>query len=77
MLTPLPSPWPVLTAKGRGDVYAVLDYSQDHDTLFLVVLRETGEGWWIPMWEVRWAENWSLERRYDAHKVMQALRGEQ
>jgi hypothetical protein len=67
-------PLPVLTAKGRGYAYVVQDYSQDHDTVFLVGDNATGELWWVPQYELRLQENVSFGREYNAAEVQQLLR---
>ena len=55
-------PIPVTCAKGNGHAMVVLDYSQEHDSLFLVALDETGELWWLPNSQIRMQKNISLNR---------------
>lgn len=50
--------WPL----GLGQALALLDYSSEHNTLWLVGYDKTGELWWIPQKYVRLQANMSLER---------------
>lgn len=47
----------------KGYAFAILDYSQDHDLMFIIALDDTGEIWIVPNDEVRMENNWSLKRR--------------
>lgn len=47
----------------EGYAFVVLDYSQEHDTLFLVGL-DNGEFWWLSQKDVRLCKNISLERTF-------------
>ena len=62
MFLELAKPWPVETSKGPGFVYVLLDYSQDHDTLFLTCINSTGEFWYFKQSEIRAQKNLSLGR---------------
>lgn len=53
---------PVFTPKGEGYAVALIDYSQEHTTLWKVIL-DTGEVWDFPQSEVRGCWNYSMERR--------------
>lgn len=48
--------------KGKGFAVAVIDYSQEHDLLWVVVTDEGGEIWCVPNSLVRVQANWSLLR---------------
>jgi hypothetical protein len=39
---------PLHTPKGRGWAHFLIDYSQEHDLLWVVFLNETGECWTFP-----------------------------
>jgi hypothetical protein len=41
---------------------ALIDYSQEHDTLFKVCITETGEFWDLPQSQVRGVQNISMGR---------------
>lgn len=60
-LTPLPAPWLVETPKGKGYVMACIDYSQEHDLIF-VVFQQNREIWMFRSHECRAAENITLGR---------------
>lgn len=47
----------------KGYAIATIDYSQDHDLLWVVGLDKTGEIMTVPNGEVRLQNNWSLYRR--------------
>lgn len=47
----------------KGYAFMVIDYSQDHDLLFVVSLNSNGEIWIVPNDEIRMENNWSLKRR--------------
>lgn len=53
---------PLDTPKGTGWAFAMIDYSQDHDTIFKVVITETGEIWDIPQPQVRGIKNITMGR---------------
>ena len=55
-------PLPLETPKGRGWAHLLLDYSQEHDLLWVVFLNERGECWTFPNAEVRMVNNYSLGR---------------
>jgi hypothetical protein len=55
---------PLQTPKGSGYAVAVLDYSQEHHILWLVVDDATGEIWAWPNPQVRAQRNISLGRTY-------------
>ena len=42
--------------------YMALDYSQEHNTLFLCGYHDTRELWWVPHTELRLENNISLGR---------------
>ena len=54
---------PVYSTEHKMEGYALLvqDYSQEHNTLFLVALNN-GELWWIPQNKIRMQKNISLSR---------------
>ena len=54
---------PLSTPKGNGWAFLVIDYSQEHDLLFVVADDATGEIWTWPNSQVRVRKNISLGRR--------------
>jgi hypothetical protein len=53
---------PVFTPRGPGHCVAWIDYSQDHNTLWKVMLDDGGEVWDFPQSDIRGVENFSLGR---------------
>jgi hypothetical protein len=53
---------PLDTPKGIGWAFAMIDYSQDHDTIYKVIITETGEIWDIPQPQVRGVKNFTMGR---------------
>jgi hypothetical protein len=56
-------PIPVTTPMGKGWAHILIDYSQEHDLLWVVFLDETGECWTLPNRDIRIQSNLSLGRR--------------
>ena len=61
---------PVLCPKGEGYAIALIDYSQDHDILFVIVINETGEIWTYKSNEVRAVKNISMGRLLQAKSAI-------
>ncbi len=53
---------PVRTVKGDGFAFALIDYGQEADTLYKVIITETSEIWDLPQSQVRGAKNISMGR---------------
>ena len=64
MITQLNPALPLITPKGKGWAHFVLDYSQEHDLLWVVFLNKNGQCWTFPNSEVSMDNNISLGR-YD------------
>lgn len=62
MLTQLNPPLPLVTPKGSGFAHMVIDYSQEHDLIWVVFIDSTGECWSFKNSEVRMGTNISLGR---------------
>jgi hypothetical protein len=63
MMLQLNPPLPLLHASGRKvTAYLVLDYGQEHDTLFLCGYDDTRELWWIANNSLRLRNNESMGR---------------
>jgi hypothetical protein len=62
MIIQLNPPLPLDTPKGRGWAHLLIDYSQEHDLLWVVFLNENGECWTLPNSDVRMVNNFSLGR---------------
>ena len=59
---------PMSTEKGKGHAIALIDYSEEHNLIWVIACNETGEIWAIPNPEVRMQKNWTLGRRFDDKK---------
>ena len=63
MFTQLNPPLPVLvTDKGTGMAFAVIDYGAEHNLLWVTALDQSGEIWCAPNPKVRMQANWSMKR---------------
>ena len=62
MLTQLNPPLPLDTPKGKGWAYFIIDYSQDHDLLWVVFLNGSRECWTFSNKHIKIDENYSLGR---------------
>jgi hypothetical protein len=48
--------------KGDGYAFAVIDYGQEHNLIWVTALNDSGEIWCAPNPEVRLARNWTMGR---------------
>lgn len=62
MLTQLNPPIPLVTPKGPGLAYLVIDYGPDHDLLWVIFLKDSRECWTFPNTQVLAVPNESLGR---------------
>jgi hypothetical protein len=53
---------PLLTPKGEGYAWFLLDYSEEHDLMWVVAINETGEIWTFKNYEVRAVKNITMGR---------------
>lgn len=53
---------PVLTPKGPANAHFLLDYSEDHHLFWVCAIRETGEMWTFPNYDIRAQANPTLGR---------------
>lgn len=65
MLTQLNPYIPLDTPKGPGYAFAILDYSQEHDLIFVCAIDATGEIWSFPNKEVRFQKNITMGRIFN------------
>lgn len=54
---------PLMTEKGSGQAVAVIDYSEEHDLIWVVILDENGEIWAVPNGKVRGITNYTMQRK--------------
>lgn len=62
MMLQLNPPIPVVTPRGKGHAHVLLDYSQEHDLMWVVFLDESRECWTYSNREIRAQDNASLGR---------------
>ena len=61
--TQLTSSIPVtVQGKGKGSAFAVIDYGEEHNLIWVVVLDDSGEIWCSPNPKVRVRSNWTMGR---------------
>jgi hypothetical protein len=53
---------PLITPKGKGWAHLVIDYSQEHDLIWVVFLDDTKECWSFGNKDVKIVENITLNR---------------
>ena len=53
---------PMWTPKGEGYAFLVIDYSQEHNLLWVVALNDGGEVWAFPNKDIRLMKNFSMGR---------------
>jgi len=63
MFTQLNPPLPLhVLGKGDGFAFAVIDYGQEHNLIWVTALSANGEIWCAPNPEVRMSRNWTMGR---------------
>ena len=61
--TQLDPPLPVTVQdRGKGFAFAVIDYCQEHNLIWVTAITETGEIWCAPNPAVRMQANWTMGR---------------
>jgi len=64
MFQQLEPPIPVhVLDKGAGFAFAVIDYGQEHNLIWVTAINDTGEIWCAPNPRVRLQANWTMGRR--------------
>jgi hypothetical protein len=48
---------------GQGYAFAVIDYGQEHNLIWVVALDASGEIWCAPNPKVRMQNNWTMGRK--------------
>jgi hypothetical protein len=52
--------------KGHGSAFAVIDYGEEHNLIWVVALDDSGEIWCSPNPKVRMQKNWTMGRTVPA-----------
>lgn len=63
MITQLNPQIPMMTEKGPGQAVACIDYSEEHDLMWVVILDENGEVWTLKNSQVRGFPNHTMGRK--------------
>lgn len=66
MIIQLNPPIPMLTPKGEGIAWFMIDYGLEYNLMWVVAIDETGEIWTFQNPEVRAQKNTTMDRT-DAH----------
>ncbi len=53
---------PIICPKGTGHAIGWIDYSSEHDLLWICLIAKTGECWIIPNKDIRAQTNYSMAR---------------
>jgi len=61
-------PLPLTTPRGKGFAHFLIDYSQEHDLLWVVFLDDTGESWTFNNREIRLQSNITMGRPNNSTK---------
>lgn len=56
---------PVKTPKGDAQAIGWIDYSEEHDLMWICFLDESGQCWIFPNHEIRAFENYTVGRRFN------------
>jgi hypothetical protein len=62
MILQLDPPIPLETPKGKGFAHFLIDYSQEHNLLWVVFIDSTGECWVYDNKEIRLQKNITMGR---------------
>jgi hypothetical protein len=62
MITRINPPIPLDTIRGKGYAHLLIDYSQEHNLIWVVFIDETGECWNFENKEVRLQTNLTFGR---------------
>lgn len=62
MIIELSSPLPLVTPKGKGYAYFLIDYGMEHDLQWICFINETGECWTFSNKDIRLQTNITLNR---------------
>jgi len=63
MIVQLNPPIPLETPRGRGMAHILIDYSTEHDLIWVTFLDESGECWCFRNQEIRLQPNWTFGRK--------------
>jgi hypothetical protein len=55
--------------RGHGYAFAVIDYGQEHNLIWVVALDASGEIWCSPNPKVRMLNNWTMGRQVPSARM--------
>jgi hypothetical protein len=64
MIVRINPPIPLDTVRGKGYAHFLIDYSQEHDLIWVVFIDETGECWSCRNADIKLQKNFTLGRNY-------------
>ena len=53
----------VVTPKGEGFIWLVTEYGTETDTIYTIILKESGEMWQMTHKEIRAKNNWTFNNK--------------
>lgn len=53
----------VVTPKGEGFIWLVTEYGTETDTIYTIILKESGEIWQMTHKEIRAKNNWTFNNK--------------
>lgn len=53
----------VVTPKGEGFIWLVTEYGTETDTIYTIILKESGEMWQMTHKEIRVKNNWTFNNK--------------
>lgn len=62
MIVQLSPQIPLVTPKGNAKAILLIDYSEDHNLMWVCIQDDTGEIWTWPNYKVRGIKNVSMDR---------------
>jgi hypothetical protein len=65
MILRLTPPIPLNTQRGPADAHVLIDYSTEHDLMWVCFVRATGECWTFPNRQIRLEKNITMGVRVD------------
>lgn len=63
-----PDPWPCIVVSkdnAKGFIVAIDNDGPFNNSLYLVVMKDTGEFWEVPSTDVRMQRNWTMRIKYE------------
>jgi hypothetical protein len=64
---------PLITPKGKAYAHFLLDYSQEHDLMWVCFICETGECWTYANSQIRMEANMSLNYKSNNQQLLEAI----